>query len=630
MKRQIAGLLMCIRGWLGRSLLFLLAALCVGSPLYAKTAAVVQFDSGDFVYSNRSDIPTNGWHRERVPFHDYFAAETSLNQDRKVLWARFEFSAAPRDLAPRALKMDYTTEKFIVFLNDKEIYRNYSAPDFQTFASFAPAYVPLPRRQLRSGNNQIAVRFETQVYWCLGVGNVSVGPETVLRKAYERRYFAQFLGPQIVNGILGAMTLAAFFFWLMRRNEHTFGWLALVGAIWWLRNLHYSATDPLIGPHFMWEITINSLFVLCISFFAFAVSVLNVPRPRAWILGASVFGVFIVALRYTLISQGWPDLPSFLLFVPYTAVLLAIFIRAFLAERSLDRIVMLIAMIVVVGSAFHDFAFLAQIFEGATFQIQPYSSVLVFSAFWFVLGRRFFTLLDTVEDMNVSLENRIDVAAKKLLESEALRRELEVTLAVEKERERLMLEIHDGIGSNLVTALAVAEKQNHPPASINTLRRSLTDLRMAVDSLEPVEGEIPLLLASLRYRMEPDLSKAGLALDWQVEDCPPLPWLDATGALHILRILQEAVSNIITHAQATLITVQCHTESFDNREGVAIMIADNGVGLPRNTNGIGKGLENMASRSLSMQGEFSCMINENGGTVVRLWLPNALERFPVI
>ena len=621
---------MCIRGWLGCSLLFLLAALCAGSPLYAKKDVVVQFDSGEFVYSNRTDIPTNGWHRERVPFHDYFAAATPLNRDRKVLWARFEFTAEQRDKTPLALKMDYTTEKFIVFLNGDEIYRNYSVPDFQTFASFAPAYVPLPKRQLRGGNNQIAVRFETQVYWCLGVGNVSVGPETVLRKAYERRYFAQFLGPQIVNGILGAMTLAAFFFWLARRNEHTFGWLALVGAIWWLRNLHYSATDPLLGPHVMWEITINSLFVLCISFFAFAVSVLNVPRPKAWILGASVFGVFIVALRFTLISQGWPDLPSFLLFVPYTAVLLAIYIRAFLAEKSLDRIVMLIAMIVVVGSAFHDFAFLAQISEGATFQIQPYSSVLVFSAFWFVLGRRFFTLLDTVEDMNVTLENRIDVAGKKLLESEALRRELEVTLAVEKERERLMLEIHDGIGSNLVTALAVAEKQNHPSASINTLRRSLTDLRMAVDSLEPVEGEIPLLLASLRYRMEPELSKAGLALDWQVEDCPPIVWLDATGALHILRILQEAVSNIITHAQATLITVQCRRELFGNRDGVAIMIADNGIGLTEGTKGVGKGIDNMASRSLSMQGEFSCQNNENGGAVVRLWLPNALERLAVI
>ena len=153
---------------------------------------------------------------------------------------------------------------------------------------------------------------------------------------------------------------------------------------------------------------------------------------------------------------------------------------------------------------------------------------------------------------------------------------------------------------------------------------------MAVDSLEPVEGEIPLLLASLRYRMEPELSKAGLALDWQVEDCPPMLWLDATGALHILRILQEAVSNIITHAQATLITVQCHAESFDNRDGVAIMIADNGIGLPRDTNGIGKGIDNMASRSKSMQGEFSCKTIGKGGTVVRLWLPNELERLPVI
>ena len=57
------------------------------------------------------------------------------------------------------------------------------------------------------------------------------------------------------------------------------------------------------------------------------------------------------------------------------------------------------------------------------------------------------------------LGQRIETTKANLLASESARHSLEVAHAVKLERERLMREIHDGIGSSLVAALASAERQ---------------------------------------------------------------------------------------------------------------------------------------------------------------------------
>jgi signal transduction histidine kinase len=118
-------------------------------------------------------------------------------------------------------------------------------------------------------------------------------------------------------------------------------------------------------------------------------------------------------------------------------------------------------------------------------------------------------------------------------------RELEVAVALEQERERIMREMHDSVGANLISALAVAEHGDASRRTVATLKRSLTDLRIAVDLLEQVDGDITLLLASFRYRMEPELRAAGWRFDWRVENVPALEWLDLANALHVLRILQR-------------------------------------------------------------------------------------------
>ncbi len=91
--------------------------------------------------------------------------------------------------------------------------------------------------------------------------------------------------------------------------------------------------------------------------------------------------------------------------------------------------------------------------------------------------------------------------------------------------------------------------------------------------MEPVETDLLLLLATLRFRLQPRLESAGIRLRWDVRDVPPLPWLDQRHALHILRILQEAFTNAVKHADAGEITV-----ATDHRgDAVYVRVSDNGA-----------------------------------------------------
>ena len=100
---------------------------------------------------------------------------------------------------------------------------------------------------------------------------------------------------------------------------------------------------------------------------------------------------------------------------------------------------------------------------------------------------------------------------------------------------------------------------------------------------------------------------------------PTLAWLTPSSALHILRIVQESIANILRHTHATEIHVS--TDVAD--DGVCIRIGDNGQGFDPDTvlaRGAGRGLQNQRRRAAALGGKVqwdSCP----QGTLFTLWLP---------
>lgn len=223
-------------------------------------------------------------------------------------------------------------------------------------------------------------------------------------------------------------------------------------------------------------------------------------------------------------------------------------------------------------------------------------------------------MLGTIRDVTEQHEREAELTAAH----ERLR-VIEQRQTLSQERQRLMQDMHDGLGSSLVSALRVVEHGRMDEAEVaQVLQGCIDDLQLAIDSMEPVEADLLLLLATLRYRLGPRLESTGIALRWEVENIPALDWLDPKNALHILRILQEAFTNTIKHTRATQIRVATRVEG----DQVLVSITDNGQGFDVESalKSGGKGLSNQMRRAQAIGAEVK-WDSGDAGTCFTLRLP---------
>ena len=223
-----------------------------------------------------------------------------------------------------------------------------------------------------------------------------------------------------------------------------------------------------------------------------------------------------------------------------------------------------------------------------------------------------------VKRANASLEQRLLAREVELKKSHQIMRDIERHQTLGRERQRLMQDMHDGLGSSLISALRVVEcGKLDANEIIQVLKGCIEDLKLSIDSMELDEADLLLLLATLRYRLEPRLKSADIALRWEVEDVPKLDWLDPGNALHVLRILQESFTNIIKHTHATEIRVATHVEE----NHVLVSITDNGQGfIAEDTLKKGcKGMSNQMRRAQAISAEISWDTSSIGTcTILRL------------
>jgi signal transduction histidine kinase len=210
--------------------------------------------------------------------------------------------------------------------------------------------------------------------------------------------------------------------------------------------------------------------------------------------------------------------------------------------------------------------------------------------------------------------------------TDELRRQQQRLVEVERERsvllerQRLMRDMHDGMGSALLASLAVVEQGQLDAKGVAALlRECVDDLRLVIDSLEPMGHDLATLLATLRYRLGGHLEASGITLDWQVQDLPALTWMGPTEALQVMRIVQEVLANVIKHAQAKRVGV---TASLVG-DHVEVCISDDGAGFDTSAASTGRGQRFLAQRSVALGGDLQVVSRPGSGTLVRLRLPLA-------
>jgi signal transduction histidine kinase len=248
---------------------------------------------------------------------------------------------------------------------------------------------------------------------------------------------------------------------------------------------------------------------------------------------------------------------------------------------------------------------------------QPFAYMPMFIMIGWILIDRFVKSLNESEKLNAELEQRVAQKHVELEHSYQRMQQMERQQAIVEERGRIMRDMHDGIGAQLISALSLVEHGECPATEIATaLRECLDDLRLTIDSLEPTENDLLPVMGNLRYRLDERLRKQGIDLDWHVREVPGLSCLTPQNVLHILRILQEAFTNIIKHAHATSIRVETGLDAAG--EHVYIQVCDNGTGFSGEH--AGRGIASMRYRAKIIGARLDIQPSA-AGTTLNLLLP---------
>ena len=205
-------------------------------------------------------------------------------------------------------------------------------------------------------------------------------------------------------------------------------------------------------------------------------------------------------------------------------------------------------------------------------------------------------------------------------------------LAVLEERERIGMDLHDGIiqsifgvGLSLENISHLVREnpqkaQNGIKHAIDDLNQTIRDLRAYILDLRPRQLNGESLMDGLKrlvteYRAH-TLSEA--ILTGPKEDLDNLPQNHATALFHIC---QESLANAAKHAGAKRVDISVWATS----ERVIMEVQDNGRGFEMETmtTAIGHGLANMQTRARNVGGELDISSKRNEGTTVLAWVPRS-------
>ena len=203
--------------------------------------------------------------------------------------------------------------------------------------------------------------------------------------------------------------------------------------------------------------------------------------------------------------------------------------------------------------------------------------------------------------------------------------------AREEERRRLRRDLHDGLGPNLASQglkLAAVKQllENNPTAAIPLLDQVMTqnkstveDVRRLVYGLRPPALDELGLVAAIRDHVAGMDGKSMLQIEI-TEPSEGLPPLSAAVEVAAYRIVLEALTNVIRHAQARHCTIRFSSRPKGASCILQIDIQDDGIGLT-STRRAGVGTRSMRERAEELGG--TCVIESvpNGGTCVRAQLP---------
>jgi signal transduction histidine kinase len=222
------------------------------------------------------------------------------------------------------------------------------------------------------------------------------------------------------------------------------------------------------------------------------------------------------------------------------------------------------------------------------------------------------------------------------IENAVLHEQVQV-LAITEERERIAREMHDSLAQvlayvNAKSQAAQAHLANNDPGRANaqieqlaqTAREAYVDVREGIFALRSshlqADAGFGATLATYIQRWQ---DQSGIPVTLALPGRESAYGLPQLAAIHLQRLIQEALTNIRKHANASSVSITI----VDEGRRLRVTIADNGTGFDPNEIGRGAfprfGLSTMRERAEASGGTFTLTSVPAGGTTIDVAIPKA-------
>lgn len=540
-----------------------------------------------------------------------------------AVWYRIPFEVRPDALFTHAIYVPRSSAAQLTFwVNAHRLSFSYAYGDPRLTELQRPLIYTVPAVMLHAGTNYLYIQAVGEADYRQGLTRVTIGHGARVRSQfYEPRFDAQITTTAILGSLLLLAGVLALLLWRADRKDPVllwFGLTALASSVWsyqqlwppdiaavWLRDL------TLFGLKYLYA---TPLLILCLRY-----GKRRSAKGEALLWSLYLAGCAAAAMlpptAYPTLVTGAATLYIALFAVFFGWLCVRLFHgghwRAYLLALALG------AAVVVHG---YDLARWLGYADFDNLLLTPYGTFFLILALGATVVDRHVVAIRRLDRSNRGLEREV---AAKVQEVEHTYHAMERMLreqAVLRERQRIMADMHDGLGSSLVSMLALVQSGRVTGDELERrLTASVTELRAIVDSLEPVDGDLAAVLGNVRYRMRAALEQSGARVEWKVDDLPPIAHLTPGVILAIERILLEVLSNVLQHARARTITFSASLSN--DGMGVVIRVADDGSGFDVTAKGNGRGLRSMTERARRAGLIVRLASSVGGGTVVTLIVP---------
>jgi signal transduction histidine kinase len=586
----------CFRRCLCAVLLLALWATAFAQPLRPRQADVV------FSADVAPPDATAAWQRVDLPF----------SFDQSSAWFRVEFEAPqPPPDAPWAVYLPYFYGGGRLFLNGAPL-AHMQEPTADVIVRWeSPQLVPIAPALLRSGTNQLLVRITTTPVSRGRMPLLAIGPQVQLLPEYDTRLFwirtmSQFTVVSCV--IVGVLAL---FIWWRRPEESLYGLFGAAALLWGIRTLTLIIEVMPVKAWYAWRTIYHATtggFTIVMLLFAMCLAGMRYPRLKwallaYWLLGP--IGYLASNGNEVLIGRVWAGG-----LLPVGFAVLVIGAVAAWRQRTLALTVLSLALALAVLAGVHDYLVATSSFiiraiapQAAAHRVflLHYAADILLLVMGGILAARLIGTLHAIEQLNRTLESRVAERETALSENYDRLRKLEREHAVAEERQQIMRDLHDGLGSQLFLTLSRAEVGHIDQGEIvQALRECIADMRLTLEAMGPESNDFLQAWSNFRYRWQQLLENSGLSSSWEIDAADRQIELTPHVILQLLRIVQEALTNVLKHAGADKVAIRLRTDD----ERIGIEVFDDGRGLRNAGSHVGRGIANMRARAQRVGAHF--------------------------